>query len=201
MLPGVSGYASAKHSTPRAATSSASLDQSDASGTDKRFPRMFISSRTGLRVYHRVWEPVSSPVAVVYLLHGIGEHSNRYEKVAHAFSNANIRVVAIDHQGHGQSEGDRCYYERFDDVVADVLQLVRRVRSSDAPTLPKFLVGHSMGGLIAIHTALQSHELWTGVVLSGPALLIDPEVDNPRNRFLAESLSNILPKVCAIVVR
>jgi alpha-beta hydrolase superfamily lysophospholipase len=52
-----------------------------------------------------------------------------------------------------------------------------------------------MGGLLAFLTAAAKPQLWTGVVLSAPALALDPRVNTPLNRALAGALSSLLPKV------
>jgi acylglycerol lipase len=170
-------------------------------------PRLFRSSTTGLLVHWRLWTPPAAPAAaaaaarprgVVYLLHGMGEHVGRYEHVGAALSAAGFAVAGLDHQGCGLSEGDRSYVERFDHYVADAVQLAEVVYPRPPPSsgVPSFLLGHSMGGLMALHVAHASARgAWAGVVLSGPALVIDPAVDTPLNRFGARALSGLLPKL------
>lgn len=60
---------------------------------------------------------------------------------------------ALDHQGHGQSEGDRCYFERFAHLAEDVVQLVTAVKREALAGKPVYLLGHSMGALVALHVA------------------------------------------------
>ncbi len=169
----------------------------------RRFVR---SATTGLLVHHRTWAAAGgggggggastggAPRAVAYLLHGYAEHCGRYEHVAAALAGAGITVHALDHQGCGESEGDRAHFGAFADCVADVLQLVR-VASPPPPGVPAFLLGHSMGGLMALHVAHAAAGAFAGAVISGPALVVDPSVDNALNRFLASSLSSVLPKL------
>ncbi len=79
--------------------------------------------------------------------------SSSYEHVAR-FLNANgFAVAGIDHQGHGQSEGDRAHVVSFDDYVQDFALFVRKV-SEENPNRPCFLIGHSMGGTIATQARL-----------------------------------------------
>lgn len=155
--------------------------------------RFFKSNTSGLWVHKKVW-PATAPRAFIYLVHGFGEHCARYEAAALALAARGFTVVALDHQGHGQSEGDRAYFPKLDHLVADVLQLTEEV---PAPAgVPRVLFGHSMGGLVAIHAAAQARAgLFTTLVLSGPALDIDPRVNTPLNRALAKIVSRLLPKM------
>lgn len=103
---------------------------------------------------------------------------------------------ALDWQGHGQSHGDRAHITSLDDVVADVLELATRV-APPAPNAPAFIFGHSFGGLIALR-AVQSAAgaaAFRGAVLSAPALAVDPSIDSPLNRWLALTLTNVVPKL------
>jgi acylglycerol lipase len=168
--------------------------------------RFFRSNATALLVHHRRWHAATSspssssssssslPRAVVYIIHGMGEYCGRYEHVAEILTAAGFEVVALDHQGCGESEGDRAYVRSFDDYVSDVLQLVTEVQPAPEG-VPRFLLGHSMGGLIALTVAHKSPELWTGLCLSAPALIVDPNLDTALNRFLVRAISSILPKM------
>src|SRR5579864_123572 len=86
------------------------------------------------------------PAAVVGILHGYGEHAGRYAHVMGAWSDRGIASVAIDMRGHGRAGGKRGFCERFDEYLADVLELERLTREKNVPA---FLFGHSLGGLVA----------------------------------------------------
>lgn len=156
--------------------------------------RYFRSATSGLLLHHRSWHPAGAPRAAVYLLHGYAEHIDRFCGFAAALAAAGFVVHGMDLVGHGGSEGDRAYLHDFKDITADVLQLITAVHPQ--PTLPRFLMGHSMGGLLALRTAqVAPAGTLTGLILSGPALLIAPEVDNALNRLLARTLSGVWPKL------
>ncbi|RYG48096.1 alpha/beta fold hydrolase [archaeon] len=126
-----------------------------------------------------------------------GEHLGRYEHVVAGLTASGFRVHAMDHQGHGRSDGTRCYFERLDDLVSDVVQYTQAV-TSEQPQLPTFVLAHSLGSLVTL-LAAQNKEFASrlaGVVLSAPALAFDPKLDTPFNRFLVLTLSGWLPKVC-----
>jgi len=116
----------------------------------------------------RSW-PVEQPRYVAVLCHGYGEHIGRYEWVARTLNAHGAAVYGVDHAGHGRSAGERVLITDYDDVVADLHQLVRTAKE-EHPALPVVLIGHSMGGLIAArYIQLHGAEL-TAAVLSGPVL-------------------------------
>src|SRR5271154_719891 len=102
----------------------------------------------GDRLYYRAWRPDTSPRGHVVLAHGFAEHSGRYGHVAAALLDAGLSVWAPDHRGHGQSEGARADIESVWAAADDLGDFVETVRQR-APQGQLFLVGHSMGGLIA----------------------------------------------------
>lgn len=118
---------------------------------------------------HCLTWPHAAPRSVVLLSHGYGEHVGRYGHVADALREAGAVVHGIDHVGHGRSAGDRAVVPDLDSVVEDLYRLHLTVRGED-PDLPVVLVGHSMGGLIALRYAQRHAETLAGLVLSGPQL-------------------------------
>lgn len=118
------------------------------------------------RLAGRTWEG-GEPTHVVLLAHGYGEHAGRYEHVAAAFVAAGAVVHAVDHVGHGKSDGDRVVVTDFERVVDD-LHLADEQARAQHSALPVVLVGHSMGGLIAARYAQRYGDSLAAVVLSGP---------------------------------
>ncbi len=109
------------------------------------------------------------PHYLVVLAHGYGEHAGRYQYVAERLAADGAAVYAVDHQGHGLSEGERALVLDFEQVVSDLHALDVQARA-DLPGLPVVLVGHSMGGLIAARYAQRYGDTLTAVVLSGPLI-------------------------------
>ncbi|KAJ8614212.1 hypothetical protein CTAYLR_001117 [Chrysophaeum taylorii] len=146
-------------------------------------------NRQGLRIFVRSWSPAEPPRGLVVLCHGFAEHSGRYQPVGERLARWGFRVVALDHQGHGRSEGLRGYVERFDHFVDDVLRLTD-------DDLPIFLLGHSMGGLIALLAAcrrLERDEPLAGVLVSAPPVV--PIPPNASLAAIARAISSLLPKL------
>jgi acylglycerol lipase len=127
------------------------------------------------RLFYRRWLPEAPPRGHVVLSHGFAEHSGRYHHVAAGLTDAELSVWAPDHRGHGHSEGTRADIGTVSAAVADLGLFVEVVREQ-APEGPLFLVGHSMGGLIAAAFAEEHQHRLAGLVLSSALLHVAPEV-------------------------
>ena len=129
----------------------------------------------GLRLSSARSLPEGEPKAVVVLLHGYAEHIGRYLHVIEALNKHDYVVFTLDHRGHGESEGQRACVEKFAYFVDDLHLLLLKAKEA-FPNLPLFMIGHSMGGLIAILYALRHEDQVDGLVLSGAALQIGDDV-------------------------
>ncbi|XP_076972450.1 monoglyceride lipase isoform X2 [Tamandua tetradactyla] len=152
----------------------------------------------GQYLFCRYWEPKGAPKALVFVSHGAGEHCGRYEELARMLVGLDLLVFAHDHVGHGQSEGERMVVSDFHVFIRDALQHVDTVQKK-YPGLPVFLLGHSMGGAIAILTAAERPGHFSGMILISPLVLANPESattfkDSPR------SLSDLVERAMTMVV-
>ncbi|WP_162909552.1 alpha/beta hydrolase [Aggregatilinea lenta] len=125
----------------------------------------------GQVIFTQHWLPDRAPRAVVMLAHGIAEHSGRYEHVARHLVEGRYAVYALDHRGHGKSEGERVMVGAFEDYVTDLRSYFEQVRATQ-PDLPVFLYGHSMGSLIALLFAAQYQDDLAGLITTGTALVL-----------------------------
>lgn len=142
----------------------------------------------------RLWRPEVDEVrAVVALVHGIHEHSGRYAYVASQLMLRGIEVHAFDLRGHGESEGPRGQIESFDDYLDDLDRFIAHVQAT-ATEAPLFLMGHSMGGLIAATWwASRPTDAFAGLILSSPALQLPPQ--NALLLTAAPVISRFLPRL------
>jgi alpha-beta hydrolase superfamily lysophospholipase len=124
------------------------------------------------RLFYRCWDSPEARTEVV-LSHGYAEHSGRYEHVAAALGGAGARVWALDHYGHGRSAGERADISSLTGAAEDLHLLVAKAAASGKPT---YLVGHSMGGAIAVAHALAHQDALAGLVLSAPMLILSDEL-------------------------
>jgi acylglycerol lipase len=143
----------------------------------------------GLKIFWRSWTP-AEPKAVLVIAHGGAEHGGRYRYVVERLVPEGFAVYAIDHRGHGRSDGRRAQITRMACVVEDLDRLVRRA-NEEHPRLPLFLLGHSVGGCIATAYALEHQDRLTGLVLSGPVAAV--EAAPLPLRLIAKAASVLTP--------
>lgn len=129
----------------------------------------------GLTLYRQWWLPAGEAKAVVMIFHGLGEHSGRYAHVATALNDAGYAVHAVDHRGHGKSQGKPVYVKSYDEFMSDLV-LFRDLVERAHPDVPLFVLGHSMGGNLAMGHTLAHQQGLAGLALSGPALKVGDDV-------------------------
>ena len=148
-------------------------------------------SKDGLSFYVQGWEPEKKPKAVVALLHGLGEHTGRYEHVGEAFNHAGYVLIGFDLRGHGKSGGARGHVQSYKAVMEDIADFIALVEKR-YPGLPRFLYGHSMGGNLALNYCLRRKPNVAGVIATGTWLKL--AFDPPALQVtLAKTISHIAP--------
>jgi alpha-beta hydrolase superfamily lysophospholipase len=134
------------------------------------------------------------PRGVVVVSHGFGEHGGCYRHVAEFLGPAvEAEVVAPDLRGHGRSPGRRGVVGHYDELTADLraaLSWVAQIR----PGLPRFVLGHSNGGQVALRVALEDGPALSGLILSNPTLRLAMQV--PRHKLMiGQILRRFAPRV------
>jgi alpha-beta hydrolase superfamily lysophospholipase len=149
-------------------------------------------NRHGLELFFQSWQPDARPARGVLLnVHGLGDHSGLHPAIAEYFPAHGWAVYGIDLRGHGRSAGQRAYVARWRDYLDDVAVLLARVDQERSPG-PRVLLGHSLGGLVALDFGLQFGESIAGVIAAAPPL---GEVGVPRHLLLlGRLLSRVLPR-------
>ena len=142
-------------------------------------------------LYTQSWAPDGDTRAAIVLVHGLGEHSGRYAYLAQHCTDRGFAVHALDHYGHGKSDGQAGHVERFSVYLDGVRALLERVQA-EHPDLPLFLVGHSMGGLIAAASLPQVQSAFRACVLSGPAFRT-PEPPSTPLKLVNRLFSGLAP--------
>jgi alpha-beta hydrolase superfamily lysophospholipase len=152
----------------------------------------------GMELYLQSWRPDGNPVAVVALVHGLGEHSGRYQNVVDYLVPRGYAVYGFDLRGHGRSPGRRGYINSWEELRGDVGSFLRHVNRAEGISgeRPLFLMGHSFGGLITLEFALyDGHPTppLSGVVVSAPGL--STEGFSPLLLLIARVLSRVQPRL------
>jgi alpha-beta hydrolase superfamily lysophospholipase len=139
----------------------------------------------------RHWPAGDEAFASLLIVHGLGEHSGRYEHVGERLAADGVHVHAYDQRGFGGSGGPRAHVDTWDEIFDDLEECLAAARSV-APALPVVLYGHSLGGLIALAYTLLERPKPDLLVLSAPGL-----ADRLRawKRRLAMALDRIAPRL------
>lgn len=114
----------------------------------------------------RTWPEPDDLWATMLIVHGLGEHSGRYEHVGDQLVEAGIAVRSFDLTGFGGSDGERAYVSGIDVYLEEI---AAELEASAKPGVPSVLLGHSMGGLLAYRYALSGAPAPDYLVLSSPA--------------------------------
>jgi acylglycerol lipase len=143
-------------------------------------------------IYYQAWLPDGKVKAVLLVVHGLGEHSGRYMNVVNHFVPLGFAVYGCDHIGHGKSEGTREYVERFEDYT-DTLTIYSNMVKGWQPGRPIFLLGHSMGGLIAPYYLIDHQANFKGAIISAPLVKVPVNISS-MTVLMGRVLSTLVPK-------
>jgi acylglycerol lipase len=150
-----------------------------------------VAAADGTPILVRRWAAAGEPWADVLIVHGIAEHSGRYEHVGGWLSAAGLEVTGYDLRGFGGSGGRRAWVERWREYHDDLEERLGDVRLR-AGGRPVVLFGHSLGGLVAYGYAVAEppRPLPDALVVSAPAI----DSNLPRwQQTLARVLTRVAP--------
>lgn len=128
---------------------------------------IYVYTQDGLRLSGKIFSP-EKPKAAIVIVHGFGEHIERYKAFAENFAAQDIACIGVDLRGHGRSQGTKGHAPSIDHLLSDIEELLKAARS-DYTSIPLFLFGHSMGGGLVLNYAItkNTNEL-AGVIASAP---------------------------------
>jgi acylglycerol lipase len=150
-----------------------------------------LKTSDGIKLFRQSWLPDGEARANVMLIHGLGEHSSRYGHVAAALNKSGYAVHTFDLRGHGQSTGKRAYVKSYAEFMDD-LMLVRTNIEGRHPDEPFVVLGHSMGGNLALGHVLDHQTGVTGLALSAPALRVGDDL-SPLKIKLVNAIARFAP--------
>jgi acylglycerol lipase len=148
------------------------------------------TTEDGIDLLIRSWAPDGEPERGMLLVHGLAEHSGRWDHVARFFVDLGYAVTGFDLRGNGKSGGAKAHVDDFSDFLDDIEGIVRSemVRTD----LPWVLYGHSLGGLISTCYIVEDRPHPDAAVLSAPALAAEIPL---TTRLAAEVLGRVVPKL------
>ena len=148
------------------------------------------TTRDGLIQLRRRWQPSGEPRAAVLLVHGLGEHSSRYEHVGCHLASHGFDVVSLDNRGFGGSGGKRAFVESFSQFQDDVEDQLAEVRRLGLPTV---LLGHSLGALISTGYCIDQRPLPDALVVTGPPLGYELEGSDKALKVVGPLIRRVHP--------
>jgi alpha-beta hydrolase superfamily lysophospholipase len=153
----------------------------------------YFRGKDDIELFYQMWSP-ARPTATLVINHGLGEHTECYQRLVEGLRDMNIRFIAYDMRGHGRSEGKRGVVRRFSEYTSDLeifLAHIRKEISND----PIAILGHSLGGLVVLTTIIKNPDLnLKCVVLSSPLLGVQvdvPEIKKIAAKYMAQYLPNM----------
>ncbi len=142
-----------------------------------------------LTLFAQGWKPSGKVKAVLSLVHGIGEHSDRYHHVADHLNQKGYGLIAFDHRGHGKSEGQRGHFPNYE-LLMDDIEIHLKESANRYPDVPHILYGHSMGGNLVLNYVLRRKPNLAGVIATSPFLKLAFEPSK-----LLEMVSKLLIRI------
>jgi alpha-beta hydrolase superfamily lysophospholipase len=152
-----------------------------------------VKSKDNLKIFYHSWK-IDNAKANILLIPGYAEHGKRYEELALFFNTKSFNFFAIDNRGHGLSEGLRGHTEDFSNYARDISLILNEIKTIN--NFKIFLMGHSMGGLIATDFVINFSSYtkdFLGVILISP--LFKVKINAPVKKFFGIMLSYIVPKL------
>lgn len=155
----------------------------------RHFEEMIESSTKGLNLYQHT-DLTDFPYANIVIVHGLAEHSGRYDTLANFFLSHHMNVFRYDQRGHGKSEGKRGDLTNTDELPDDC-KIVIDIAKSQFPNLPTFLLGHSMGGHTVLKVATKYPGIVDGIIATDPlSISFGPKVDGDPESYIKNDLAN-----------
>lgn len=139
-----------------------------------KYTEFQFNTNEGSVLYAREWQPENELQGVICLVHGLGEHSGRYDHLALALSQAGYVLLSFDQRGHGKSFGKRGHAPSYEMLLDDIESFIHESLQR-FPYLPTFLYGHSLGGNLVLNYVLRRQPKFAGVIVTSPWLRLSVE--------------------------
>jgi alpha-beta hydrolase superfamily lysophospholipase len=181
---------------PTESAPSAESTKAETSGDALESRNLHFQSKDGTALFATLY-PTSAKEALAnaLIIHGYADHGGRYEEVARTLNAAGLNALSVDLRGHGRSDGDRGFIEKFEQYLEDVEAALAQL-SEHCGDRDVLLLGHSNGGLIALRLLADPFRCPKSIkagVISSPFLAL--KIKAPVKVMLAKVTTRILPKL------
>ena len=149
------------------------------------------TSPENVQFFAQEWTPANQIIASITLVHGLGEHSSRYQHLAEYYCEEGISVLSYDQRGHGRTQGKRGHIPSYSLAMQDIKHFISENRSRH-PGSRHFLYGHSLGGAMALYYTLKEKAGITGTIVTDPGLAPGDPLP-PAKLALAKVMAKIAP--------
>jgi alpha-beta hydrolase superfamily lysophospholipase len=157
---------------------------------------IYIQSFDGTRLFLKTSIP-ARPKAIIVIVHGLCEHTGRYDDMTQKLEDRNFGVYRFDHRGHGKSAGKPIFYHDFGELIDDV-NFVVNLGKNENPTLPVFLIGHSMGGFAVTAFGMKYPNKVNGIIASGAVTRLNGAAPVPPSQPIDSYFPNELAdRICS----
>ena len=146
----------------------------------------------GLQMFAQSWAPENRPRAVIALVHGVGDHSNRYPRFVELLTATGYAINAFDLRGHGRTGGPRGHASSYDLLMKDIDGHLADTRAR-FPGLPLILYGHSFGGAQVLRYVLERNDTGIRAVVASSPGLGSAVHQSAAKIMLAKILSHLAP--------
>jgi alpha-beta hydrolase superfamily lysophospholipase len=143
----------------------------------------------GNKLFFQSWSPAGKPEMVIAMVHGLGEHSGRYQHWAKMFCEESVAFAAFDLRGHGKSEGKRGNIPSLEVAFNDIGLFLEKVFNK-YPGIPVVLYGHSLGGNLAVNFVLSQDSIVSALIMTSPWLKLSNPV--PKYKLILAHLAGSL---------
>ncbi len=150
-------------------------------------------SSENVQFFAQEWTPENQIIASITLVHGLGEHSSRYQHLAEYYCERGISVLSFDQRGHGRTQGKRGHIPSYNLAMQDIKHFIAENRSRH-PESRHFLYGHSLGGAMALYYIMTEKTGIEGAIVTDPGLAAGEPLP-PVKLALAKVMAKIAPSV------
>lgn len=147
------------------------------------------TAKDGVKLFAQSWKAENDQKKLIMLVHGLGEHSGRYEHWAKLFNDKGYSFLTFDLHGHGKSGGKRGHIKSLD-VLLDDIDILFKKSDELFPGYKKIFYGHSMGGTLVLNHVIRRNRPVAAVIVTSPWL----KLYNEPSAFLLK-LTGFLKKI------